>query len=186
MKVLFLQDVMGTAYAGDIKEVKPGFARNFLLPQKLAVPATSDQMNRVKGLQAAASKRKEAAETDMKSLGDKLNGATITIQARAGRNDRLYGSITNANVAEEIGKLAGRAIDRRRLVMDPIRTLGTFTVPVKLFPGIEPKVKVAVVASGEAVEEPTAEEVIKSLEGEKKKPEAKAPEAAEEKAAAAS
>jgi len=185
MKVLFLQDVVGTAYAGDIKDVKPGFARNFLLPQKLAVPATADQMNRVKGLQAAAAKRKDAAETDMKELGEKLNGATITIKARAGRNDRLYGSITNANVAEEVGKLAGRVIDRRRLVMDPIRTLGTYTVPVKLFPGIEPKVKVAVVASGEAAEEPTAEEVIQTLEGEKK-PEAKAPEAAEDKAAAAS
>ena len=189
MKVLFIQDVMGTAYAGDVKEVKPGFARNFLLPQKLAVRATADQMNRVKGLQSAASKRKAAAETDMKQMGDKLSGTTITIKARAGRNDRLYGSITNAMVAEEISKVAGRPIDRRRLIMDPIRTLGIFTVPVKLFQGIEPKVKVAVVASGEAVEEPTAEEVLESLEGEKKKPEARAKTAEapdEEKTTAAS
>ncbi len=199
MKVLFIQDVMGTAYAGDVKEVKPGFARNFLLPQKLAVRATADQMNRVKGLQSAASKRKVVAETDMKQMADKLSSTTITIIARAGRNDRLYGSITNAMVAEEISKVAGRPIDRRRLIMDPIRTLGSFSVPVKLFQGIEPKVKVSVVASGEAVEEPTAEEVLQSLEGEKaekpgkpekkKRPEAKAKAAeapAEEEATAAS
>ena len=113
MKVLFIEDVQGTAYSGDIKEVKPGFARNYLLPKKLAVLATRDQMSRVSGLQASATKRRDATEVEMTALSEKLEGAVITIEGRAGRNDRLYGSITNIMVAEEISKVAGREIDRR-------------------------------------------------------------------------
>lgn len=157
MKVLFLQDVMGTAYAGDIKDVKPGFARNFLLPQNLAVLATRDQMNRVEGLRKAASKRREATEADMHALAAKLEGAVITIEARAGRNNRLYGAITNTAVAEQISKLAEREIDRRRIVLNPIHQLGEYLVPVKLFQGIEPKVKVLVTAPGSQEGAPAAE-----------------------------
>ena len=148
MKVLFVEDVPGTAYSGDIKDVKNGFARNYLLPRKLAILATPDQMNRVAGLQAAASKRRESTESDMAALAETLEGATITIEGRAGRNDRLYGSITNLMVAEEISKVAGREIDRRRVVLEPIRQLGTYEVPVKLYQGIEPKVTVVVTAPG--------------------------------------
>jgi large subunit ribosomal protein L9 len=148
MKVLFIEDVQGTAYAGDIKEVKSGFARNFLLPRKLAVLATSDQMNRVNGLRTAAARRREATETQMTSLGERLNDVTVVIEGRAGRNDRLYGSITNVTVAEELSRIVERDIDRRRVVMDPIRQLGSYEVPVKLYTGIEPKITVVVTAPG--------------------------------------
>ena len=149
MKVLFLQDVPGTAYAGDIKEVKPGFARNYLLPQTIAVLATRDQMNRVEGLRKAASKRRDASQAEWQTLAEKLNGATILIEARAGRNDRLYGAITNTIVAEKISKFAEREIDRRRVVLSPIHQLGEYSVPVKLYPGIEPRVKVLVTSPGQ-------------------------------------
>ena len=148
MKVLFLQDVAGTAYAGDIKEVKPGFARNFLLPKSLAVLASKDQMNRVEGLRSSASRRREATESEMTALSDKLSSTPIVLEARAGRNDRLYGAITSAVVAQEISKIAGREIDRRRLVMEPIHQLGEYTVPVKLHQGIEPRVRVIVTVPG--------------------------------------
>lgn len=148
MKVLFLKDVAGTAYAGDIKEVKPGFARNFLLPQTLAVPATKDQMNRVEGLRSSASRRREATESEMTSLSEKLTSSPIVLEARAGRNDRLYGAITSAVVAQEISRIAGREIDRRRLVMEPIHALGEYTVPVKLHQGIESRVRVIVTTPG--------------------------------------
>ena len=170
MKVLFVQDVMGTAYAGDIKEVKSGFARNYLFPQKLAVAATPDQMSRVDRLRSAAGKRREAAESEMKGLAEKLNGQVVRIEARAGRNNRLYGSITNVRVAEELSKLAGREIDRRRVVMDSFRLLGNYTVPVKLHPGIEPKVTVVVAAPegvAPAEAELTAEEILEEVEAEK-------------------
>ncbi len=144
MKVLFVQDVTGTAYAGDVKEVKPGFARNYLLPRKLAVQATKDQMNRVEGLQKAASRRREATEGEMKTLSEKLSGSVITIEGRAGRNNRLYGAITSLMVAEQVSKIAGRDIDRRRIVMEPLRQLGTYKIPVKLYTGVEPRVTVVV------------------------------------------
>ncbi len=153
MKVLFVEDVLGTAFAGDIKEVKNGFARNFLLPQKLAVLATPDQMTRVDRLRSAASKRREATESELTTLAEKLEGVTIRMEARAGRNDRLYGSITNAMVAEEISKLAGREIDRRRIGLEPVRQLGSYRIPIKLFPGIEPTVTLLVAAVGQTEEE---------------------------------
>jgi large subunit ribosomal protein L9 len=165
MKVLFLKDVTDTAYAGDIKEVKPGFARNYLLPQSIAVAATKSQMNRVEGLRKAASRRREATETEMNGLAEKLQASAITIQARAGRNDRLYGAITSAAIALEISKIAGRDIDRRRVVMAPIHQLGTYSVPVKLYQGFEPKIQVIVTTIGgqpaedEEVAEPQAEAV---------------------------
>jgi large subunit ribosomal protein L9 len=179
MKVLFVEDVLGTAYAGDVRDVKDGFARNYLLPKKLAVLATSDQMGRVERLRTAASKRRDATETEMTALAATLEGATITMEARAGRNDRLYGSITNAMVAEEISKVAGREIDRRRIGLQPVRQLGKYEIPVKLFPGIEPTVTLIVAAVGQTVEE---EELLEEALGEPEAPEAEADavEAAEE------
>ena len=168
MKILFIEDVPGTAYAGDIKDVKSGFARNYLLPRKLAVLATADQMNRVNRLRSAASKRRDTTEAEMKTISDSLEGVVITIEARSGRNNRLYGSITNAAVAEELGKLPGRESDRRKIIMDPIRQLGTYQIPIKLHQGVEPMVTVAVVSPGsqdeEAEPEPTVEEVVAAIE----------------------
>lgn len=180
IKVLFLEDVHGTAYAGDIKQVKPGFARNFLLPRKLAVLATSDQMNRVAGLRSAASKRRDAMEVQMTALAQKLDGVTITIEGRAGRAERLYGAVTNLMVAQELTKIAGQEIDRRRVILEPIRQLGTYQVPVKLHPGIEPRVTVVVAAPGregaaveaEALEEAPAAEAPEATAEEEAGPEA--------------
>ena len=167
MQVLFVEDVPGTAYAGDIKNVKNGFARNYLLPKKLAVLATPDQMNRVARLQAAASQRRDIAEKNMSAVAEKIEGAAITIEVRAGRNNRLYGSITNAMIAEELTEVAGQEIDRRLILTEPIRQLGSYDVPVKLGFGFEPTVKVRVAPIGGALdEEATAEEVVAELEAE--------------------
>lgn len=167
MQVLFVEDVPGTAYAGDIKNVKNGFARNYLLPKKLAVLATPDQMNRVARLQAAASQRRDIAEKNMSAVAEKIEGAAITIEVRAGRNNRLYGSITNAMIAEELTEIAGQEIDRRLILTEPIRQLGSYDVPVKLGFGFEPTVKVRVAPIGGALdEEATAEEVVAELEAE--------------------
>ncbi len=167
MQVLFVEDVPGTAYAGDIKNVKNGFARNYLLPKKLAVLATPDQMNRVARLQAAASQRRDIAEKNMSAVAEKIEGAAITIEVRAGRNNRLYGSITNAMIAEELTEVAGQEIDRRLILTEPIRQLGSYDVPVKLGFGFEPTVSVRVVPIGGALdEEATAEEVVAELEAE--------------------
>ena len=165
MKVLFIEDVIGTAYAGDIKEVKNGFARNHLLPKNLAVAATPDQMNRVERLRRSAATRRDEHAREMSDLSGKIEGATVTIEARAGRNDRLYGSITNAVIAEEVSKLVGEEIDRRTIVTDPIRQLGSYQVPVKLGHGIEPTLTLVVTpVGGVREEEATAEEVVETIE----------------------
>ena len=165
MQVLFVEDVPGTAYAGDIKNVKNGFGRNYLLPKRLAVLATPDQMNRVARLQSSASKRRDVAEKSMSAVAEKIAGATITIEVRAGRNNRLYGSITNSMIAEELNAIAGQEIDRRLVVTEPIRQLGTYEVPVKLGFGFEPSVTVRVAPIGGALDkEATAEEVVAELE----------------------
>ena len=165
MQVLFVEDVPGTAYAGDIKNVKNGFGRNYLLPKRLAVLATPDQMNRVARLQSSASQRRDVAEKSMSAVAEKIAGATITIEVRAGRNNRLYGSITNTMIAEELNAIAGQEIDRRLVVTEPIRQLGTYEVPVKLGFGFEPTVTVRVVPIGGSLQqEATAEEVVAELE----------------------
>ncbi len=165
MQVLFVEDVPGTAYAGDIKNVKNGFARNYLLPKRLAVLATPDQMNRVARLQSAASQRRDTAEKSMSAVAEKIDGTSITIEVRAGRNNRLYGSITNTMIAEELNAIAGQEIDRRLVVTEPIRQLGTYEIPVKLGFGFEPTVTVRVAPIGGALDkEATAEEVVAELE----------------------
>ena len=165
MQVLFVEDVPGTAYAGDIKNVKNGFGRNYLLPKRLAVLATPDQMNRVARLQSAASQRRDSAEKSMSAVAEKIADASITIEVRAGRNNRLYGSITNTMIAEELNAIAGQEIDRRLVVTEPIRQLGTYEVPVKLGFGFEPTVTVRVVPIGGSLQqEATAEEVVAELE----------------------
>ena len=165
MQVLFVEDVPGTAYAGDIKNVKNGFGRNYLLPKRLAVLATPDQMNRVARLQSSASQRRDVAEKSMSAVAEKIAGASITIEVRAGRNNRLYGSITNTMIAEELNAIAGQEIDRRLVVTEPIRQLGTYEVPVKLGFGFEPTVTVRVVPIGGSLQqEATAEEVVAELE----------------------
>lgn len=164
MQVLFVEDVPGTAYAGDIKNVKTGFARNYLLPQKLAVLATPDQMNRVSRLQAAASKRRDVAEKNMSTVANKLQEATVSIEVRAGRNNRLYGSITNVAIADELSKVAGEEIDRRLVITEPIRQLGVYQIPVKLGFGLEPKVTLRVTPIGGVLEEEaTAEDIVAEI-----------------------
>ena len=165
MKVLFIKDVPGTAYAGDVKIVKNGFGRNHLLPKNLAVLATADQLNRVGRLRTAAGKRRESEEKEMAGLFEKLEGTIITLEVRAGRNDRLYGAITNTAIAEEVSKVVGQEIDRRTISTEPLRQLGSYKIPVRLGHGIEPRVTVVVAPIGGVREqEATAEEVIASLE----------------------
>ena len=177
MKVLFIEDVPGTAYAGDIKEVKNGFGRNFLLPKNLAVLATTDQLNRVNRLRTAAGKRRQLEEKELAGLSETLEGTLITIEVRAGRNDRLYGAITNAAIAEEVSKVVGREIDRRTISTEPLRQLGSYKIPVRLGHGIEPLITVVVAPiGGVRQEEATADEVIAALDEEP----AAAPETAQE------
>lgn len=149
MRVVFLQDVPGVAHGGDVRTVKDGFARNYLIPRSLAVPATQDALRRVDRLKKQAEEDRIKAIQDMRTLAELLNSAQVNIEMRAGTNGRLYGSVTNAIVAEKLSEMTGREIDRRVVAMtEPFRQVGLYEVDVHLHPEVDARVKVLVYPSG--------------------------------------
>ncbi len=149
MRVVFLEDVPGVAHGGDVKTVKNGFARNYLLPKKLAVPATHNALQRVEQLAKHADVKRDKEIADMEALAERIEGMQISIPMRAGANGRLYGSVTNAIVAEALSGQLGREIDRRIVdVAEPIRELGNFDITVRLHQEVRAEIKVLVYPSG--------------------------------------
>jgi large subunit ribosomal protein L9 len=149
MRVVFLEDVPGVAQGGDVKEVRNGFARNYLIPKKLAVPATHNAMQRVERLRKEADTQRVRRLNDARALAELLNGQQVRIAMRVGANGRLYGSVTNVMIAEELSKLMEHEIDRRVIELaEPIRELGDFDVSMRIHPEVEATVKVLVHAVG--------------------------------------
>ncbi|MFC1927998.1 50S ribosomal protein L9 [Chloroflexota bacterium] len=145
MKVIFLQDVPPVARAGEIKEVADGYGRNFLIPRKLALLAGSQAMNTV-GVQLKMRARSQAkTEAELLELSNNLNGREIFVAARTGAKDRLYGSITTADIAAELESTTGFTVDKRKIELDePIRQVGSYDVAIRLAKDIVPKIKVTV------------------------------------------
>ena len=161
MRVVFLEDVAGVAQGGDVKVVKSGFARNYLIPKNLAVPATHNALQRVERLAKEAEVTRLKTLEDMKTLAAELDGAQVNVEMRAGSGGRLYGSVTNMIIADELSKLTAREIDRRAIELEePIRELGFSDVAVHLHPEVEAKISLLVYAMGEdpvALREPAEE-----------------------------
>ncbi len=154
MRVVFLEDVAGVAQGGDVKEVKNGFARNYLIPQRLATLATRDALQRVQRLKGQADVTRLQTLTDMRALSEELDGARIQVEMRAGASGRLYGSVTNITVADEIAGLTGRDIDRRTVqIPEPIRQVGLHDVSVRLHSEVTASVSVLVYPIGSDPEE---------------------------------
>jgi len=146
MKVVLQEDVKGLGAAGDVKDVADGYARNYLIPRRLAAPATAGALKNVEAQRAAAAKRQAQLDAEARALADRLAGMTLTLKARVGSQDRLYGSITSADIATALGRELGGTFDRRKLVLEePIRELGTHTVPVHLARDVSTTVTVNVV-----------------------------------------
>ncbi len=149
MKVIFLKDVSGSGRAGEIKDVSDGYARNYLLPHKLAAPATEGQLNRVETLKKSQERLEAKTESEMRDLAKKLSEANVILPAKVGEGQRLYGSITNADIAEKLSDITRSEIDKRKVEMDePIKQLGLHEVTVRLSPSIHVKVKIKVEATG--------------------------------------
>ena len=146
MKIILLQDVEGLGKAGDLKEVANGYARNYLLPHHLAAGATPGLIaNRAQRIAAEQRKIEKQAEAN-RQLAERLGQVSLTVKAKVGRQGRLYGSITSQDIAAYLQQAENITIDRRLIEMpDPIRTLGTFTVPVKVATRLEPKITVNVI-----------------------------------------
>ncbi len=147
MKVIFLQDVKGKGKKGEIKNVSDGFAKNFLLPQKMAVEATAANLNAAKGKQESIQYHKDMEEDNAKKLAEKIAQISLNISAKAGENGKLFGSVTSKELSEILKKEHGFDIDKRKFVLpDGIKSEGAYTVDIKLHPGIVAKLKVTVKA----------------------------------------
>ena len=160
MRVVFLEDVAGVAQGGDVKEVKNGFARNYLIPKNYAVPATHNALQRVKQYAEQAEKTRLKLLQDMRELSETLNGKRVSVEMRAGASGQLYGSVTNAIIADKLGAMSDREIDRRSIeIASPIRQLGSFDVTVRLHPEVQAHIDVLVHPTGM-----DPDEWLKSLE----------------------
>ena len=159
MRVVFIEDVEGVALGGEIKEVKNGFARNYLIPKNLAAPATHNNLQRIHKLTKDAAISRTYRLDEMKNLAETLDGTEISIEMRAGSNNRLYGSVTGTMVADALAEETGIEIERRLVQLDdPIREVGTYEVPIRLYSDVNALIKVIVYATGTDPFEMLAEE----------------------------
>jgi large subunit ribosomal protein L9 len=145
MDVLLVKDVAQLGKAGDVKKVADGYARNFLFPRELAVMASPGVIKQAMAHREAELGRKARALSDAQILAQRLDGLSVTFKARAGEADRLYGSITNVNIAEALEAQIGQEVDRRKIELEePLKELGTHAVTIRLAPGAEAKVTVVI------------------------------------------
>lgn len=159
MKVIFLKDVLPTAQSGEVKVVKNGFGRNYLLPRGLAMLASPVQLKRTEGLRKAAEDRRLREMDEWKKLVAGIRGTPVTVTAKAGPNGRLFGSVTTTMIAEQLSVSTGKTIDRRGVrIPSPIRQLGSYTVGLRLIEGVETEVRVQVKPEGELVADAPIEE----------------------------
>ncbi|MAE80768.1 MAG: 50S ribosomal protein L9 [Chloroflexi bacterium] len=153
MKVLFLQDVRPTARAGDVKEVKDGFGRNYLIPQGYAVIATEHELRRAASLRQQAEDRRLVEAKEWQEVADGLKEQKVRIEVRTGPTGRLYGSVTNTMIAEKLGEMTNREIDRKGIqIPAPIRAIGDYKIPAKFVDGVSATLAVEVVADDASIE----------------------------------
>jgi large subunit ribosomal protein L9 len=145
LQVILQSDVPNLGASGELVKVRPGFARNFLLPRKLAVPATTAQINRLNHDKAVALARAEKNKKEAQELAQKIGALKITLSRPVGEDDRLFGSVTAKEIENEVKK-TGLAFDRKKMQLaEPLKTLGTFEIPVKLMTDVTATLKVEVV-----------------------------------------
>ena len=133
MKVILLQDVKGKGKKGQMIEVSDGYARNFMLPRKLATEATADAINTMKMNDKATQERIAREKAEALEISHKLRQMTLVVTAKGGGAGRLFGSVTNQEIADALKAKSGIALDKRKIVIsDPIKAVGTYTVQCKL------------------------------------------------------
>lgn len=149
MKVVFMEDVPGVAKAGDTKEVSGGYARNFLMPRKLVLPLSGGAASAIESKLNTQARRQAKNETELIRIARELDGREITLKAKVGAKDRLYGSITSADIASELKAATGHTVDKRKIELNkPIHHLGSQEVTIKLGKEIAARVKVTVAGKG--------------------------------------
>ena len=133
MKVILLQDVKGKGKKGQMLEVSDGYARNFMLPRKLAIEATADAINTMRMNDKAAAEKAAKERAEALEISKQLRAMSLVVKAKGGGAGRLFGSITNQEIADALEKSSGIKLDKRKIVIaDPIKSVGTYTVNCKL------------------------------------------------------
>lgn len=160
MKIVLTQDVEKVGEAGTVQDVKPGFARNYLIPKGLAQVATAGMIKQAAERQAAQQRRIAKQELELQSLADRIDGLRLEFVARAGEQGRLFGSVTNADIAAKLTQELGEEIDRRKVDLpNGIHEVGEFPVTIRLVGRLTPRITAVVRAEGaEAVEDTAGDE----------------------------
>jgi large subunit ribosomal protein L9 len=149
MHVILRTDIERLGKLGDVVEVKPGYARNYLLPRNMAMEATPGNMKEFENQRRKLQEKLDKARSDAERLAEQLQDLKLRIPVRVGEGDKLYGSVTTAMIANALAE-QGFELDKKTIELDkPIRSLGQFSVPVKVYPEVRPEIKVAVVRHGE-------------------------------------
>ena len=145
MKVILCADVKGQGKKDQIVEVSDGYARNFLFPKKLAVPADSKAVNEIKNKESSKQHKIDVERTEAKELAKRLEDIVVVFEYAAGPDKKLYGSVTAKDISEELNKKYGIDIDKRKITLaTPIKSFGDFTADVKLYTDVSGKINVRV------------------------------------------
>ena len=180
MKVVFFEDVEGTALVGDVKVVKNGFARNFLLPRGIAGPATPPNLQRANSLAEKEARRQAKLDSEAEVQRERLDGYTVSFEARVGETGRLYGSVTSRDIAAKLLEATGIEVDSRVVLLpEPIRELGEQNVTIRFTRNVSAEIKVVVEPDEDS------KEVVEQLLAKEAEEAAAAAAAAEAAAAAA-
>lgn len=146
MQIILLQDVANLGKAGELVSVKPGFGRNFLLPQGMAVSASARNVTRLEHERKVIEKRVAKERATAQSIADRLNGMTLQFERNVGEDEKLFGSVSNRDIAEQLKK-AGIDLDHRKIELEhPVKALGKYEVTVRLGAGVVATLKFWVVA----------------------------------------
>ncbi len=143
MQVILLKDLKGTGKKGDIVKVSDGYAGNYLFPNKIAIPASNDNLNKNAGEKASENFKKETEKKEAILQKNQLNGITVNLKIKCSDTGKTFGAITSKEVASEVEKL-GIVLDKRKIVMDAIKQIGTYSVTAKLHPEVIAKFSVVV------------------------------------------
>ncbi|UCG38821.1 MAG: 50S ribosomal protein L9 [bacterium] len=179
MKVILLEDVSSLGKMGDTVSVKDGYARNYLIPRNLAIPATSRNVKAHEHKLRDLEHRKEKVADEARSLAEKISGVVLTFTRKSGEKGRLFGSVTNMDIAQALAD-QGLTVDRKDIVLaEPIKNLGDFDVTVKLHQSVTPVIKITVLPEEGEIPEGAMDQVQAPEEAQPTAPEAEVTEGEE-------
>jgi len=159
MKVLLIKDVYNLGRAGEVKKVADGYARNFLIPQKMAVISTAGALKQIEKIEAAAAKKRELLNEEMSGIAEKIAGLQLEFKAKIGETGKLYGSVTQQMIIDAVNDQIHANLDRHQVESQPLRQEGEHDVRIRLTYDLVPEVKVIVVSEEEEEQEAQEEAV---------------------------